>query len=232
MQLSKREGGGFTLIELLIVVAIIAILAMIAVPNFLEAQTRAKVSRVRSDVRSLSVAEEAYFVDWNSYTNRDPGDSWSLMKGWRQLTTPVAYIANIPMDPFGEARYRGGTGKRLEAMYELGTGAVGVGSSGPPDNPGKGFPSNTWEIGSCGPDHRDDTLDTSNYGPGHQWTWNENSYPWVDIPANDPNAVAEALTLLYDPTNGTVSAGNILRFGGRKPPGQVFDVLFACAPGK
>ncbi len=58
---------GFTLIELLIVVAIIAILAAIAVPNFLEAQTRAKVARVRSDHRSLATAVESYYVDNNEY---------------------------------------------------------------------------------------------------------------------------------------------------------------------
>src|SRR5215211_3402823 len=57
----------FTLIELLIVVAIIAILAAIAVPNFLEAQTRAKVSRVKNDQRSLATGLEAYYVDNNSY---------------------------------------------------------------------------------------------------------------------------------------------------------------------
>ena len=55
---------GFTLIELLIVIAIIAILALIAVPNFLEAQVRAKVSRVYADQRTISVAIEAYTVDW------------------------------------------------------------------------------------------------------------------------------------------------------------------------
>ena len=58
---------GFTLIELLIVIAIIAILAAIAVPNFLEAQVRAKVSRVKADQRSLATGLEAYCVDNNSY---------------------------------------------------------------------------------------------------------------------------------------------------------------------
>jgi prepilin-type N-terminal cleavage/methylation domain-containing protein len=57
----------FTLIELLIVVAIIAILAAIAVPNFLEAQVRAKVSRCQNDMRALTTGLEAYAVDYNAY---------------------------------------------------------------------------------------------------------------------------------------------------------------------
>lgn len=51
-----KKPGAFTLIELLIVVAIIAILALIAVPNFLEAQIRSKVSRAKSDLRSIATA--------------------------------------------------------------------------------------------------------------------------------------------------------------------------------
>ena len=58
---------GFTLIELLIVVAIIGILAAIAVPNFLNAQIRAKVSKVQADFRSLATAIESYRLEFGNY---------------------------------------------------------------------------------------------------------------------------------------------------------------------
>ena len=90
----KRKG--FTLIELLIVVAIIAILAAIAVPTFLEAQTRAKVSTVKAEQRTLDLALECYKMDNNKYPI-------CLMCGYEDyvvLTTPIAYIEDIPTDDF------------------------------------------------------------------------------------------------------------------------------------
>jgi len=99
---------GFTLIELLIVVAIIAILAAIAIPNFLEAQTRSKVSRAQADMRNLSTALESYVVDRNHYPLPFP---WGDNNGTNipnQLSTPVAYITSATsfFDPFS-LRYRG-----------------------------------------------------------------------------------------------------------------------------
>jgi len=113
---------GFTLIELLIVVAIIAILAAIAVPNFLAAQTRSKYSRVLSDFRTMRVGVESYAVDWN----RPPAMTWgasyqnaagktipeSRYKGepiygtlGPFITTPVAYLSRFDfLDPFVDTR--------------------------------------------------------------------------------------------------------------------------------
>ena len=71
--------NAFTLIELLIVVAIIAILAAIAVPNFLEAQTRSKVSRVKADMRTVMTALESYRVDNNAYPIPDRASDRSLV---------------------------------------------------------------------------------------------------------------------------------------------------------
>ncbi|MBZ0254658.1 prepilin-type N-terminal cleavage/methylation domain-containing protein [bacterium] len=95
------KNQAFTLIELLIVVAIIGILAAIAVPNFLNAQVRAKVARVRADVRALSTALEMYNMDNNSYPV-DWGGPDVEDRSWKQLTTPVAYISGTGMtrDPF------------------------------------------------------------------------------------------------------------------------------------
>src|SRR5512135_1472624 len=87
----------FTLIELLIVVAIIAILAAIAVPNFLEAQTRAKVSRVRADLRTVATALEAYAVDNAKFPPND--GVYNVLP--KQISTPVAYLSSgLLVDPF------------------------------------------------------------------------------------------------------------------------------------
>ena len=64
-----QNSSGFTLIELLVVVAIIGILAAIAVPQFADYRTRAFNSRALSDTRNLMAAEEAYFVDYERYTD-------------------------------------------------------------------------------------------------------------------------------------------------------------------
>ena len=89
---------GFTLIELLIVVAIIGILAAIAVPNFLNAQIRAKVARVQSDLKSLATALESYRLDKNAYPHIFP-PTW-MDERYIVLTTPVSYMSSIPRDPF------------------------------------------------------------------------------------------------------------------------------------
>ena len=67
---NKRQGQkGFTLIELMIVIAIIGILAAIAIPNFLSYRQRAYDSAAQSDLKNLMTAQEAYFVDHDTYVD-------------------------------------------------------------------------------------------------------------------------------------------------------------------
>ena len=165
----------FTLIELLIVVAIIAILALIAVPNFLEAQTRAKVSRVKSDQRTVAVAWDAFHVDNMCYP--EDQDDW-LGKpgefGYRQVTTPIAYITSIPTDPFNYQAHRAG----IASYYEV---SSAVATEEPYD---------CYCISSFGPNHLMDSAMADGWPEGGGME-------------------------SYDPTNGTVSDGDILRFGGQ-----------------
>ena len=63
-----RNRKGFTLIELLIVVVIIGILAAIAIPKFANTKSKAYVTAMKSDLRNLVTAEEAFFSDSSKYT--------------------------------------------------------------------------------------------------------------------------------------------------------------------
>jgi prepilin-type N-terminal cleavage/methylation domain-containing protein len=62
-----QDRVSFTLIELLVVVAVIAILASIATPNLLLSHTRSKVARSKSEMRTLSIGIESYASDQNAY---------------------------------------------------------------------------------------------------------------------------------------------------------------------
>lgn len=188
---------GFTLIELLIVVAIIAILAAIAIPNFLEARTRSKVSKLFADMKVLGLAEEMYHVEHAAYSpcwgdcpweEHGPCESYLYASGSGNssckqnagslLTSPIAYIKKIPIDPFmthymmqylywGDysVRYRQSY-DRLHRNFALGY-HISVKQVG-------------WAMRSPGPNIQ-------------IWSWDE-----------EP---------IYDPTNGTVSNGDIWYLG-------------------
>ena len=63
----RHNRAGFTLIELLIVVVIIGILAAIAIPKFGATKVKGYVAVMKSDLRNLATAQEAYVADNNVY---------------------------------------------------------------------------------------------------------------------------------------------------------------------
>ncbi len=197
-----NKDKGFTLIELLIVVAIIAILAAIAVPNFLEAQTRSKVSRVKSDMRTLATAIESYAVDYNRYpfdnTERirrgiNPAWEFGTLETFIPVTTPIAYVssASVARDIFQE-----------DFEYNPGL----------PGTFGYFIYVNFWPPGLV--------ADVGN--DGQSLTAEGITFNWI-VSSHGPDREAAAInmgmpidffpiTAAYDPTNGTISNGDIPRY--------------------
>jgi type II secretion system protein G len=99
---SRRRG--FTLIELLIVVVVIGILAAIAIPKFQNTKGKANAASLKSDLRNLATAQEAYFYENGSYTTNLTSLNVTLTAGvvitwgsatpggWSaKMTHPLAY---------------------------------------------------------------------------------------------------------------------------------------------
>jgi type II secretion system protein G len=117
---------GFTLIELLIVIAIILILIAIALPNFLEAQLRARVTKAKAELRSLNTALQSYYLDWDVYPDESEGAVTTSGEGLGlfKLTSPIKYITSIPEDPFGTFDSEGQSDTSF-ILYESGGMEVG-----------------------------------------------------------------------------------------------------------
>ncbi len=199
-----RQCNAFTLIELLIVVAIIAILAAIAVPNFLEAQVRAKISRAVSDMRALQTSLETYRIDTNDYpyvTNYYP-DPYAVPGSPYQgkansaggLTSPIAYIASIPQDAFG------GTRDTSDLYRTLCPDDYFYATKKYFDS--RNFP---WEVSLSdnGPKH---LYALQSKGPDKAWARNPPQGAGTD-------ELDRPYRWQYDATNGTLSSGNIIKSG-------------------
>ena len=189
----KSTNRAFTLIELLIVVAIIAILAAIAVPNFLEAQTRSKVSRVKADMRSMETAMEAYRVDYNRYVpDNFPGQRTDV-ESYNRLTTPVAYITSVPISAFNEVNVEAG-----KKYFEYWLGGIDQSTGQYILDPGGEETGILYRMTSVGPDGDDDYMQ-------YYYSGEFSNMP-IDIKNNTPRYVNG----LYDPTNGAKSSGDLM----------------------
>jgi len=209
----KASQSGFTLIELLIVIAIILILISIALPNFLEAKTRAHVTKIKGEMHTLHIALESYRQDYENKKTFIPSVPYvvnangvytayplpydyigrmgrtpsvydiTVRWGLTELTSPIQYLKTLPYASFTTLGSR--EGGNYNAKPDAGSAY----------EPAWYFykqyqvgwrAAKEWMLRDTGPDQIFNNA-------------------WMSSIAEPP--------MLYSPTNGTISRGDIILLG-------------------
>jgi prepilin-type N-terminal cleavage/methylation domain-containing protein len=199
MALQRRA---FTMLEMIIVVAIISMLVAVAAPRLDDAFVRTQTVRATADLRSLDLAINVYRID----NSAAPGG----LRFWTEtglkvvqvvppaMTTPVAYLTSL-----------GSMVDQFHSDWVVNLGQL------------NGVDYSTFRFYGSTPKWENDLLQiepggkvTADFGEWEMWSsgpdrvWGP--YVFVDPPAGSPNEFAVE-RLRYDPTNGTVSGGDIMR---------------------
>ncbi len=212
------KSSGFTLIELLIVVAIIGILAAIAVPNFLNAQIRSKVSRSYADMRSTITGIEQLRLergvllidfwdddtDWGRSRIREqfngvgdlPESTRRQIDVLAPLTSPISYMSSVPRDPFSPKTLEARSSGHSERSGQQGNDVYLYIDDDP-----EGGGANHGGTVFIPPMHMGDYVLFA-WGPGTQELYKSNGVR-TGVP--------------YDPSNGTSSLGDIMMKSGGGP---------------
>jgi prepilin-type N-terminal cleavage/methylation domain-containing protein len=182
---------GFTLLELLIVIAIILVLISIALPNFLVVQTRAKVCRARAELRTACVAIESYQADWKDYPIYDGVE--------KSLPKPVPNDGGPHFLPYNLTTPVSYLEVVFEEIFHQQNQYGNTGMDPLPVHPFKYF---TKELNPKFVAKREQAV----FGK----TPTAREYVvWAVGPCNDCNKGL----LAYNPTNGTDSTGDLMRWG-------------------
>ena len=225
----SRRTTGISLVETLVVVSFMSILAIVATPNFLEAQTRARVSAGKNNMRNLATKFEMIHVDTNNYPL---AGKWRQIIHWQapdwvesgssedKFKTGFKLLYGKYEDPFEqEALKRLGVqdprwlvvnpeGQHLAHGFNFFNPQVMVDAI---ENGSRwqgqdlrnwqvlSEHAGSWLIYSSGPDliaNSPETIEAPS---------------WGHCSTGDKNYVEKMLFHEYDPTNGTISYGNMFR---------------------
>lgn len=205
----------FSLLEILVTVAIISILAAVAIPNYLTAQTRAKVARVQADLKAFDAAIITYILDHtkkpptHASAGYDTGNWWGFLTP--SLTTPVAYLTALPPMVFNDSKIQQRWCDEEPLTHRAG------------NQPGT-FVRDTYNLAyhfQVGEEMT--TTETMRLPAGTIFTakmrdtFKMSGYVLYNCGPDRIDSTALALPQFYDPTNGTDSYGDLYLCGTGAP---------------